>query len=54
MLLVNLQSSTRYLYRQGITKILPKKKLPPYDSVWYEAEATQLGRDYMEHRHGAE
>ncbi len=54
MLLVNLQSSTRYLYRRGIRKILPRKKLPPYDSVWYEAEATQLGHDYMEHRHGAE
>lgn len=54
MLLVNLRSSTRYLYRRGVKAIWPGKKLPPYDSVWFEAEATQLGHQYMESRDGTE
>ena len=47
MPLINLQSSTRYLYRLGVKKLLPKKTLPPYDSAWFEAEATELGGAYM-------
>ena len=47
MPLVNLQSTTRYLYRLGAQKLFPEKKLPPYDSAWFEGEATELGRQFM-------
>ena len=50
MPLVNLQSTGRYLYRAGMQKLLPKKKLPPYDSVWFEGEATELGHAFMANR----
>ena len=45
--LVNLPSSSRYWYRRAVQKICPNKKLPSYDSIWFEAEATKLGHDYM-------
>ena len=41
--MVNLPSSTRYWYRRIVQKVKPDKKLPPYDSIWFEAEATRLG-----------
>ncbi|MCR5089719.1 MAG: hypothetical protein K6C08_09425 [Oscillospiraceae bacterium] len=47
---VNLQSSIRYLYRFVIQKLFPQKKLPPYDSAWFEGEATALGRTFMLNR----
>lgn len=47
---VNLQSSTRYLFRIGIKKLHPHKNLPPYDSAWYEGEATELGNRFMNSR----
>ena len=50
MPLVNLQSTSRYLYRAGVQKLLPKKILPPYDSVWFEGEATELGHAFMANR----
>ncbi len=50
MPLVNLQSTTRYLYRAGIKKLHPGKRLPPYDSAWYEGEATELGKAFMNRR----
>ena len=46
-LLVNIPSSTRYLYRKIIKQIFPKLKIPPYDSAWFEAEATKLGVEFM-------
>ena len=49
--LVNLPSSSRYWYRRAIQKIHPEKKLPPYDSIWFEAEATKLGHDYMNNKY---
>ena len=52
--LVNLPSSSRYWYRRAVQKINPGKKLPPYDSIWFEAEATQLGHDYMIRNHSLE
>ena len=45
--LVNVPSSSRYWYRRIMQKVCPQKKLPPYDSIWFEAEATRLGHDYM-------
>lgn len=50
MPLVNLQSTSRFLYRAGVQKLQPKKKLPPYDSVWFEGEATELGHAFMANR----
>ena len=47
MPLINLRSSSRYLYRACIQHLMPGKTLPPYDSVWFEGEATKLGRQYM-------
>ena len=48
---INLQSSTRYLYRRGIEHFVPKKKLPSYDSAWFEGEATRLGSTYMKEKY---
>ena len=45
--IINLRSSSRYLYRACVQRLLPHKTLPPYDSVWFEGEATELGRQYM-------
>lgn len=50
MPLINLQSSSRYLYRRMVKKIQPHKKLLPYDSAWFEGEATALGKEYMDNR----
>lgn len=47
--MVNLPSSTRYWYRRVLQKVRPDKKLPPYDSIWFEAEASRLGHEYMNH-----
>ena len=47
---INLQSSTRYLYRRGMERFFPKKTLPPYDSAWFEGEATNLGNIFMRER----
>ena len=41
--LVNIPSSSRYWYRKAVHAIAPNKILSPYDSVWFEAEATRLG-----------
>ena len=46
-LLVNLPSSSRFWYRRAAAKLRPGKKLPPYDSAWFEAEATALGTEFM-------
>ena len=48
--LVNLPSSARYWYRRAEHALLPEKKQTPYDSVWFEAEASRLGREFMQHR----
>ena len=45
--LVNLPSSSRYWYRRAVQRIFPEKILPPYDSIWFEAEASKLGHEYM-------
>ena len=48
--LVNIPSSTRYWYRRIVHAVKPEKALPPYDSIWFEAEATRLGREYMRYK----
>ena len=45
--LVNIPSSARYWYRRALQAVHPDKVLPPYDSVWFEAEATRLGGSYV-------
>ena len=45
--LVNIPSSARYWYRKAVQKFLPKKKMPPYDSIWFEAQATAVGSEYL-------
>ena len=45
--IVNLPSSARYWYRRIIHFLLPEKQLKPYDSIWFEEEASRLGREYM-------
>ena len=50
MPLINLLSSTRFLCRKGLERIAPNRKLPPYDSAWFEGEATRLGNAYMRKR----
>lgn len=47
MPLVNLQSSTRFLFRKTIGYLMPWKSLPDYDNVWFEHQATVLGRAFM-------
>ena len=47
---VNIQSSTRFLYRIAAQKLFPGIKLPSYDSVWFEREATELGQKFMRER----
>jgi hypothetical protein len=44
--LVAIPSATRYWYRRRLRKAYGEpilKKLPSYDSVWFEGQATRLG-----------
>lgn len=41
---VSAPSTCRYWYRRAVEK---RKKLPPYDSVWFEADATKRGTEYV-------
>lgn len=45
LLLVSGPSALRYHYRNFLHRFAPQKakKLAPYDSVWYEAQACRLG-----------
>lgn len=47
---VNIPSSARFWYRKAIEKIKPDIKLPPYDSAWFEGQASALGHERMENR----
>jgi len=31
-------------------KIKKDKKLPPYDSIWFEGQATRVGSEFMENK----
>lgn len=45
--IVSIPSAIRYWVRIWKTK-RGEKNLPPYDSIWFEGQATQLGKKYME------
>lgn len=47
MPVISLSSFLRYWYRRIIVKIKKDKKLPPYDSIWFEGQATRLGNEFM-------
>lgn len=41
---INGPSTVRYWYRRALEK---KKTLPPYDSIWFEGDATKRGTEYF-------
>ena len=42
---VNVPSSARFWFRKIRGKLNPQTKMKPYDSAWFEAEATKLGME---------
>ena len=40
---IGIASAARYWYREIKRKIEPTCYLPPYDAIWFEAQATRLG-----------
>ena len=44
---VNIPSSTRFWSRKIAEKLYPGINLSPYDSAWFEGQATELGTEYM-------
>lgn len=42
--LVSAPSFIRYHYRSVKTRLLKKRNVRPYDAVWFESEASELGR----------
>lgn len=47
--IVCIPSAMRYWYREYITRIKPEIILPPYDSIWFEGQATRLGKGVDKH-----
>ena len=50
--IVGLPSSTRYRLRRFKEKVLKKSPKTPYDSVWFESQASRLGDDFMKWHEG--
>lgn len=48
---ISLPSFLRYWYRRIIVKIKKDKKLPPYDSIWFEGQATRLGTEFIKNKY---
>ena len=46
MICISIASAIRYHYRNWIKKHKPTINLPPYDSIWFEGEATKIGDYY--------
>lgn len=48
MIFISLASAIRYWYREYLTNIrkIPYDQLPPYDSAWFEGQATTVGSYY--------
>ena len=44
---VSIPSAIRYWYRRIKQKRNPNVVLPPYDSIWFEGQATRLGEKYF-------
>lgn len=47
--LISIPSFLRYHYRNLVKKLSPEKgrNLPPYDAIWFEGQATRLGKRYF-------
>lgn len=45
--IVSIPSMIRYWYREYMIKVKKKKELPPYDSIWFEGQATDLGEKFF-------
>ncbi len=41
--IVSIPSFLRYHYRNFLRRRHPERQLPPYDSIWFEGQATRLG-----------
>ena len=50
--IVGLPSSTRYRLRRFKEKVLKKSPKTPYDTVWFESQASRLGDDFMKWHEG--
>ena len=46
-LFIGIASAARYWYREIKRKRDPACYLPPYDSIWFEGQATRLGKKYL-------
>ena len=46
MICISIASAIRYHYRNWIKKHKPTINLSPYDSIWFEGEATKIGDYY--------
>lgn len=44
---VGIPSAVRFHYRRFRSRVLKQKLTSPYESVWFEAEATALGESYI-------
>lgn len=45
---VSIPSSTRYHYRNFKKRVLHKRLITPYESIWFEAEATKYGKRFLD------
>ena len=46
--IVCIPSAIRYWYREYVNRKNPDKTLKPYDSIWFEGQATRLGNELLE------
>lgn len=48
MIFISLASAVRYWYREYLIRVkgINYKDLPPYDSIWFEGDATRIGNLY--------
>ena len=46
-LFIGIASAARYWYREIKRKRDPACHLPPYDSIWFEGQATRLGLKFL-------
>ena len=47
IILVTIPSAIRYWYRRLSVRKNAEKKLKDYDAIWFEAQATRLGNEYI-------
>jgi hypothetical protein len=45
--IVGIPSAVRYWYREYMKKIGKGDTLPPYHSIWFEAQASEWGSEYI-------